>query len=79
MTPFLEVSGAQLSRSLTVNLRAVFVGAQAAARVMVAAGTRGRIVNVASMAGKQGRVPFLSDYVPASSASWGSPRRPRSS
>jgi meso-butanediol dehydrogenase/(S,S)-butanediol dehydrogenase/diacetyl reductase len=36
---------------------------QAAARAMIRTGTRGSIVNTASMAGKQGRVPFLSDYV----------------
>ena len=48
---------------LGVNLRAVFVCGQAAARAMIAAGSGGRIVNVASMAGKQGRVPFLADYV----------------
>ena len=30
---------------------------------MLRAGRGGRIVNMASMAGKQGRVPFLSDYV----------------
>jgi NAD(P)-dependent dehydrogenase (short-subunit alcohol dehydrogenase family) len=30
---------------------------------MVRTGTAGAIVNTASMAGKQGRVPYLSDYV----------------
>jgi NAD(P)-dependent dehydrogenase (short-subunit alcohol dehydrogenase family) len=30
---------------------------------MLKAGRGGRIVNMASMAGKQGRVPFLADYV----------------
>lgn len=63
MAPFLEISAAQLDRTLAINLRAVVVCAQAAAREMVAAGRGGRIVNVASMAGKQGRVPFLADYV----------------
>jgi NAD(P)-dependent dehydrogenase (short-subunit alcohol dehydrogenase family) len=63
MTRFLEVPPDQLDRTLAVNLRSVFVCGQAAARAMVGSGTRGRIVNVASMAGKQGRVPFLSDYV----------------
>ncbi len=32
-------------------------------RAMVRSGTQGAIVNTASMAGKQGRVPFLADYV----------------
>lgn len=63
MTPFLETSAEQVDRTLAVNLRAVFIGAQAAARAMVRTATRGRIVNVASMAGKQGRVPYLADYV----------------
>jgi NAD(P)-dependent dehydrogenase (short-subunit alcohol dehydrogenase family) len=63
MTPFLDVPGEQLARTLAVNLSAVFVCGQAAARSMIAAGREGRIVNLASMAGKQGRVPFLSDYV----------------
>lgn len=63
MQRFVDVTPGQLDRTLAVNLRAVFVCGQAAARAMVASGTGGRIVNVASMAGKQGRVPFLSDYV----------------
>jgi meso-butanediol dehydrogenase / (S,S)-butanediol dehydrogenase / diacetyl reductase len=63
MTPFLDVTADQLARTLAVNLQAVFTCGQAAARAMVSAGRPGRIVNVASMAGKQGRVPYLSDYV----------------
>jgi meso-butanediol dehydrogenase/(S,S)-butanediol dehydrogenase/diacetyl reductase len=63
MTPFLDVSVEQLGRTLAVNLQGVFICGQAAARALVAAGRGGRIVNVASMAGKQGRVPYLSDYV----------------
>jgi NAD(P)-dependent dehydrogenase (short-subunit alcohol dehydrogenase family) len=47
---------------LSINLQGVFLCGQAAARVMVGGGG-GRIVNLASMAGKQGRVPYLSDYV----------------
>lgn len=63
MAPFLDVSLEQLQRTLAVNLEAVFVCGQAAARAMIAAGVQGRIVNLASMAGKQGRVPYLADYV----------------
>jgi NAD(P)-dependent dehydrogenase (short-subunit alcohol dehydrogenase family) len=63
MERFVDVSTDQLDRTLRVNLRAVFVCGQAAARAMIDAGTGGRIVNIASMAGKQGRVPFLADYV----------------
>lgn len=63
MSRFLDLDAAQLDRTLAVNLRAVFVCGQAAARTMVERQIEGRIVNVASMAGKQGGVPFLSDYV----------------
>ena len=63
MTPFLDVDEDQLAQTLAVNLTGVFLCGQAAARAMVRTGRPGRIVNVASMAGKQGRVPFLSDYV----------------
>lgn len=63
MAPFLEVPAEQLRRTLAINLEAVFAGGQVAARVMLRTERPGRIVNLASMAGKQGRVPFLSDYV----------------
>ena len=63
MERFVDIPVDQLDRVLGVNLRAVFVCGQAAARAMIAAGSGGRIVNIASMAGKQGRVPFLADYV----------------
>jgi meso-butanediol dehydrogenase/(S,S)-butanediol dehydrogenase/diacetyl reductase len=46
-----------------VNLEGIFLCGQAAARAMISAGIRGTIVNLASMAGKQGRVPYLADYV----------------
>jgi meso-butanediol dehydrogenase/(S,S)-butanediol dehydrogenase/diacetyl reductase len=63
MQPFLDVSPADLRRTLSVNLEGVFTCGQAAARAMVRSGRPGTIVNVASMAGKQGRVPYLADYV----------------
>ena len=63
MRRFLEITSADLDLTLGVNLRGVFVASQSAARRMVEAGQGGCIVNVASMAGKQGRVPFLADYV----------------
>jgi NAD(P)-dependent dehydrogenase (short-subunit alcohol dehydrogenase family) len=62
MKKFLEIEEQDFDRTLNVNLRGVFFASQAAARVMMKQG-QGSIVNVASMAGKQGRVPFLSDYV----------------
>lgn len=63
MQPFVDTSPADLRRTLAVNLEGVFLCGQAAARVMIDRGIRGVIVNVASMAGKQGRVPYLADYV----------------
>lgn len=63
MAPFTEVTPEELDRTLAVNLRGVFVCGQAAARTMRRLGSGGAIVNLASMAGKQGRVPYLSDYV----------------
>ncbi|MGW0158659.1 SDR family NAD(P)-dependent oxidoreductase [Mycobacterium sp. NPDC003323] len=63
MAPFVDVSIEQLDRSLDINLKGVFLCGQAAARAMIRTGVHGTIVNTASMAAKQGRVPFLADYV----------------
>jgi NAD(P)-dependent dehydrogenase (short-subunit alcohol dehydrogenase family) len=63
MTPFIDVSEEQYEFTLEVNLKGVFLCGQAAAKVMIDQGRGGKIVNTASMAGKQGGVPFLSDYV----------------
>ena len=63
MQPFLDVTPDDLRRTLAVNLEGIFLCGQAAAAAMIAGGAGGAIVNVASMAGKQGRVPYLADYV----------------
>ncbi len=63
MHRFLDAPIERYDQTLDVNLKGVFVCGQAAARAMVRVGTKGAIVNTASMAGKQGGVPFLSDYV----------------
>jgi meso-butanediol dehydrogenase/(S,S)-butanediol dehydrogenase/diacetyl reductase len=63
MIPFLDITEADYDRTLDVNLKGVFFASQAAARCMVDSRSRGVIVNVASMAGKQGKVRFLADYV----------------
>lgn len=63
MHKFLEAPIARYDQTMEVNLKGVFVCGQAAARAMVRTGVSGSIVNTASMAGKQGRVPYLSDYV----------------
>lgn len=63
MRRFLEITPQDLDFTLGVNLRGLFLASQAAARAMAEAAAGGCIVNIASMAGKQGRVPFLADYV----------------
>lgn len=63
MRRFVDITTTELDLTLGVNLRGCFLTSQAAARAMVKSRTAGFIVNVASMAGKQGRVPFLADYV----------------
>ena len=62
MIPFLDIEEHDYDKTLDVNLKGVFFASQAAARVMAPSGS-GSIINIASMAGKQGRVPFLADYV----------------
>lgn len=63
MQRFVDVSPEDLSRTFEVNTFGVFYCGQSAARAMIALGTPGCIINTASMAAKQGGVPFLSDYV----------------
>lgn len=63
MRRFTEISESEYDTTLAINLKGVFVCGQAAARAMIAQGRGGKIVNTASMAGKQGGVPFLADYV----------------
>jgi meso-butanediol dehydrogenase / (S,S)-butanediol dehydrogenase / diacetyl reductase len=63
MRRFLEITPDELEATVAVNLKGCFLAGQAAARAMVGASLGGCIINVASMAGKQGRVPFLADYV----------------
>ena len=57
------MSRVDLVRNFEVNTFGVFYCGQSAARAMIALETPGRIINTASMAAKQGGVPFLSDYV----------------
>jgi NAD(P)-dependent dehydrogenase (short-subunit alcohol dehydrogenase family) len=63
MHRFVDAPVERYDQTMEVNLKGVFVCGQAAARAMIRSGTPGSIVNTASMAGKQGRVPFLPDYV----------------
>jgi meso-butanediol dehydrogenase / (S,S)-butanediol dehydrogenase / diacetyl reductase len=65
MIPFLEMPDDEWDRLLSVNETGVFYCGQEFARRLVAAGRPGAIVNVASMAAKQGNVPYLSHYIAA--------------
>lgn len=63
MKKFIDIEEKDYNFTLDVNLKGIFFCGQAAAQAMIRQGQGGTIVNTASMAGKQGRVPFLSDYV----------------
>jgi len=63
MQRFIDISPADLARNFEVNTYGVFYCGQSAARAMIALGRPGIIVNTASMAAKQGKAPFLADYV----------------
>ncbi|WP_199554234.1 SDR family NAD(P)-dependent oxidoreductase [Sandaracinobacteroides hominis] len=54
LKPLLEVSPADWRAVIDVNLSGAFYGLQAAAEIMIAQGTGGRIVNIASQAAKSG-------------------------
>jgi len=69
MNRLLDLSEEEWDTNMHVNAKGVFLCSQAAARVMVTQamdsgqGIRGKIINIASMAGKRGNVPYLSHYV----------------
>jgi meso-butanediol dehydrogenase / (S,S)-butanediol dehydrogenase / diacetyl reductase len=63
MTPFVDVPEAEIDATLAVNTKGVMLCGQVAARQMLAQEAGGAIVNVASMAGKRGAVPYLAHYV----------------
>jgi NAD(P)-dependent dehydrogenase (short-subunit alcohol dehydrogenase family) len=54
MKPIVDMDVAEWDSVLGVNLRGVFLGIQAAARVMIAQGRGGRIINIGSQASKSG-------------------------
>lgn len=59
--PFMEVTDEDFDRIMAVNGRGVLIGTQEAARAMITQGTGGKIVNTASIAGKQG-YPLFAHY-----------------
>jgi len=62
--PFLDVSEAEWDATLGLDLKTVFFAMQAAAQIMIAAGTAGRMVNIASISGRSGR-PDQAPYAAA--------------
>lgn len=63
MAPFVDLGDEEIDRSLAVNAKGALVCGQTAARRLIAQGSGGSIVNLASMAGKRGAVPYLAHYV----------------
>ena len=59
--PFLEMSRAQMESLWTVNQRSVLAGCQMAARIMVADGTPGALVNIGSVHARSGN-PGMEGY-----------------
>jgi meso-butanediol dehydrogenase/(S,S)-butanediol dehydrogenase/diacetyl reductase len=59
--PFMDVTEADWHRIMNVNGLGVLIGMQEAARQMKAQGTGGKIINTASIAGKQG-YPLFAHY-----------------
>jgi meso-butanediol dehydrogenase / (S,S)-butanediol dehydrogenase / diacetyl reductase len=56
--PFLEASEPIWHKIMDVNALGVMIGIQEAAKAMIAAGTRGKIINTASIAGRTGYADF---------------------
>jgi len=54
VAPFLETDPEEFERIVDINLNGVFHGSQAAARRMVASGTSGAIIQLGSIAGRNG-------------------------
>lgn len=59
--PFLEVTESDFRRIMDINGLGVLIGTQEAARQMIAQGGGGKIINTASIAGKQG-YPLFAHY-----------------
>jgi meso-butanediol dehydrogenase/(S,S)-butanediol dehydrogenase/diacetyl reductase len=58
---FLDIEEAEIERILRVNVIGVLIGMQEAAQQMIRQGTGGKIVNTASIAGKEG-YPLFAHY-----------------
>jgi meso-butanediol dehydrogenase/(S,S)-butanediol dehydrogenase/diacetyl reductase len=60
-TPIVEMSVADWNRIFDVNVVGTFLGCREAAKIMIAQGEGGRIINGSSIAGRKG-LPLLSAY-----------------
>lgn len=65
--PFLEISEEGWDKLFAVNVKGVLFGTQAAAREMIRQKIAGRIISIASVAGKRGR-PLLAAYAASKAA-----------
>ncbi len=63
MNWFVDLDEDEWDFNMNTNARGVFLCSQAAARQMIAQRQGGRIISVASMAGKRGEAPFLAHYI----------------
>jgi meso-butanediol dehydrogenase / (S,S)-butanediol dehydrogenase / diacetyl reductase len=63
MAPFVDLTEEEVDHNFAVNAKGALLCGQVAARQLIAQGHGGAIVNVASMAGKRGAVPYLAHYV----------------
>jgi len=63
MAPFVDLTDEEIDLNLDVNARGTLICGQVAARQFIEQGRGGSIINVASMAGKRGAVPYLAHYV----------------
>jgi NAD(P)-dependent dehydrogenase (short-subunit alcohol dehydrogenase family) len=63
MQRFVDLTDDEIDLNFDVNARGPLLCGQVAAKTFIAQGAGGAIVNLASMAGKQGRVPYLAHYV----------------
>jgi 3-oxoacyl-[acyl-carrier protein] reductase len=65
--PLLDITADEWDEMFAVNTRSMLLGIQAAARSMIAEGTPGRIINMASMGGKLG-APNQAHYAASKAA-----------
>jgi meso-butanediol dehydrogenase / (S,S)-butanediol dehydrogenase / diacetyl reductase len=63
MNHFVELTEKDWDFNMNVNAKGAFLCGQAAAKRFILQNEGGKIIHTASMAGKQGNVPFLSHYV----------------